>query len=311
MLRRRVRARRQIAAAAYQLRKRHKRRRRNQDAEERRECRRGQNARRETALANRDVDEVRDRGIRAIRHRCRKPGQRVTKRDEADRPGRRALAARRAKRDQEKRGIERRRIRDVPPPADGDRSRGSEKDRADRGTALAEALFAQPEVREPERDVELQQDDAGEDPWQRQQRRQEAERRQKRHSEAGHARGDEWVPLKRLPVRFQDGERGVVRRRRIVDERVLHADLAHALPRLVVIEDVVGRRDAAHEERRKEEDEVINRERDEGDAMFFEEAHCSGEESILTYHPRDPTKRPDGVSLKRLRVSLKRLWVSS
>ena len=76
----------------------------------------------------------------------------------------------------------------MPPPAHGDRSRGGEDDRADGCAALAEALLAQPEVRQPERDIELEQDDAGVNPRQRQQQgREEAERREQRRSEAWHA----------------------------------------------------------------------------------------------------------------------------
>src|SRR5205823_3701008 len=39
-------------------------------------------------------------------------------------------------------------------------------------------------------------------------------------------------------------------------------------PRLEVAEDVIGRDDALHEQRGKEEDEVVNDQRDQRDAMF-------------------------------------------
>ena len=67
---------------------------------------------------------------------------------------------------------------------------------------------------------------------------------------------------------FEERHQREIRRRRIVEQRILDVDLSHSGPWLVAEEDVVRRDDAVHEERRKEKDEVINGERDERDAMF-------------------------------------------
>ena len=163
----------------------------------------------------------------------------------------------------------------MPQPTHGDRPGGSDDDRADRSSALSEPLLAQPEIREQKRDVQLESNDSAVDAPERQyEGRNQDQRREhggRRRSEAGDAAGHEWIPVKGAPVAAQKGHQRVVRGGWIVEQRILYVGRPDRPPRVEIEEDVVRRNDTAHEERGKEENEVIDGQRDEGGAVFAEE----------------------------------------
>ena len=170
VLERRICPRFEIAAASYELDHRHQRWR----GDEQREDYRGERS----AGFSRAHEKVNDCQPRAVRHRRRKSGERVRERDQRHCPERRPLSICSPPNNPQQRGIESSRIRRLPQPAHGNRARRCEDDRPHRRRPLAEAFFAKPQVSEEKCDGELEKNDSGVNPAERQeQRRQKSERR--------------------------------------------------------------------------------------------------------------------------------------